>query len=360
MTVLFKRSAIALIVLGIAGSAAAAVPNSNTLSTQITGVFIGVEGLNFRPMNGDLNYVTAFPDSMNGSIRNHSISTSYDWSWRIFGGIKLTDNDDLTLSWYGMDTSDKDSVSPAGTVDGFGPSAPRWIGGNNVWNQVAGAVSFDLDDAYAVFGHTINFNNPWSVRYAGGLEYANLDSKFRIASDSIYAGESNVGYEAKNETKGLGPRVEFDMTYHLPYGFSLFGNTNAALLVSHRDISLEPTKIISEDRFGTTYINYTTDFSKRSVVIPRFGMRLGAGYSYTWGAAGAEGAARATTLTVDAGWQVDSYIHAIEHPEDGFFDVNSSGGVTDVPQVIGTSNTKVSNFADQGLFVGVNVETDWL
>lgn len=362
MTILFKRSAIALIVLGMAGAADAAVPgNFNSSSVQMTGVFIGIEGLNLRPLNGDLDYVTVFPASVNGSFSNHAVSTSYDWSWRIFGGMKLTENDDLTFSWLSMDTSDNSSISPGGTVDGYGPSAPRWIGGNNIWNRITGKVSFDLDDAYAVWGHTINFSNPWSVRFAGGLEYANLHSKFKIASDSIYSDETNIGFEAKNDTKGVGPRVEFDMTYHLPYGFALFGNSNAALLVGHRDISLDPTVVFSDDSFGTTFINYATDYSQRNVVIPRVGMRLGASYSYAWGTAGAEGVARsATTLTIDAGWQVDSYIHAIEHPEAGFFEATSNGGVSVASELLGSSNTRVSNFADHGLFVGVRIGTDWL
>ncbi|VVC75430.1 hypothetical protein AQUSIP_07200 [Aquicella siphonis] len=358
----FKRSAISVIVLGVTASASAGMPGNNTpWTTHFSGAFIGVEGLNLRPMNGDLDYVTIFPANSGGSFYTRGISTSYDWGWRVFGGINFTENDDLTLSWFSMNTSDSDSVSPAGSVSGFGPSAPRWIGGNNIWNNVTGRVTFDLDDAYAVWGHTINFSNPWSVRFAGGLEYAKLHSKLRIASDSSYSGESNIGFEAKNETKGIGPRVELDMTYHLPYGFALFGNTNAALLVSDREISLDPTVAVSHDIFDNTYINYSSDFTTRKVVIPRFGMRLGASYSYVWGQAGGEGApCRTTTLTVDAGWQVESYIHAIERPDNGYFDVTTNNVRAMQAPDSGFAGTKTSNFSDQGLFVGVRLGTDWV
>jgi hypothetical protein len=350
----FKKSAISIVILGMASSVCAA--------THFSGAFIGVEGLNLRPMNGDLDYVTVYPSFNNGSYYTNTISPSYDWNWRIFGGVKFTENDDITLSWFSMNTSENSSVSPRGAINGFGFSGPVWINGNNVWNNVLGHVTFDVDDVYAVWGHTIHFNNPWSVRFAAGLEYAKIDSDLRVTSNSIFSDETNIGFEAKNDTKGIGPRVEMDMTYHLPYGFALFGNANTALLVSRRDISLDPTTHISVDRFGTTFINYPSDFSNRHVVIPKFGMRLGASYTYVWGQAGAEGAScKVTTLTVDAGWQAESYIHAIESPVNGFFDIiPSQPDLTAPPQVSGFASTKASNFSNQGLFVGINLGTDWM
>ncbi|MBX3709876.1 MAG: hypothetical protein KIT56_04765 [Gammaproteobacteria bacterium] len=359
----FKRSAISMIVIGMAGSVCAApMPNNNaTWSSQFSGVFIGVEGLDLRPQNGDLDYVTLFPTSPNGSFNTRNIDTSYDWNWRVFGGIKFTENDDITLSWMQMRTSDSDSVSPASGNNSFA----RWLVSDGEWSNVWGRATFDLDDAYAVWGHTIYFNNPWSVRFAAGLEYAKLNSKLRVTADSIEDGLSTIGFESKNDTKGIGPRVEFDMTYHLPYGFALFGKVNAALLVSTRDITLNPyvATVESSEEGPTTIDFYTSDYSKRHVVIPKFGMKLGASYSYVFGQAGAEGVpCRRTILTLDAGWQVESYVHAIERPENGFLSV-PFGPVTHQPPYYSNgafASTKTSNFGDQGLFVGIQLGTDWL
>lgn len=57
------------------------------------------------------------------------------------------------------------------------------------------------------------------------------------------------------------------------------------------------------------------------------------------------------SLTIEAGWQTESYIRAIERI-DGFNKLNVFNNTA-------TSNqrTKVSNFGDEGLFIGVKVNT---
>jgi len=355
----FKRSAISLVVIGMAGSvyAKAPVQNNNSWSPQVTGVFLGVEGLDLRPQNGDLDYVTVFPTVTGGSFNTNSISTSYHWGWRVYGGIKVTENDDLTLSYMQLNNSNSNSVSPDFATTGM-ESAPRWLTSlgltDNEWMSVNGHVNFRLNDAYAVWGHTINFNNPWSIRFAGGVEWATIKSNMTVTAQSDFPfppGLGTVGFESKSNTRGVGPRAEMDMTYHLPYGFALFGNLNGALLASTRDISLDPTNTVDTDGFF-----FSSNFSNRHVVIPKFGMRLGVNYAYTWGQAGGEGC-RATTLMVDAGWQAESYIHAIERPEDGF-----TGAILALQrETDGTfAETKTSNFSDSGLFVGVTLGTDWM
>lgn len=356
----FKRSAISLVVLGLAGSGyAASSHNMNKSSTwcpQLSGVFIGVEGLDLRPQNGDLDYVTLFPTSSPGSFQTDAISTSYHWGWRIYGGLHITDNDDLTLSWMQLNTSQSDSVGFNGTTSPV--AAPRWLSTFSAfpWLNVNGHVNFRLDDAYLVFGHTINFNNPWSLRFAGGLEWAKINSDMTVTADSNDpepTGPGVIGFEGKSRTKGFGPRAELDMTYHLPYGFALFGNANGALLVSTRDVSLNPTNTTQTD-----IDFFSSNYSNRHVVIPKFGARLGVSYSYTWGQAGGEGC-RTTTLMVDAGWQAESYIHAIERPDDpGFVEIDP--GLTQSFSSGTFAGTKVSNFSDSGLFIGIQLGTDWV
>src|SRR5690606_14129258 len=103
----------------------------------------------------------------------------------------------------------------------------------------------------------------------------------------------------------------------------LFANTNAALLVSTRKIELEGYS--SNYYNGGGYDLYSSYYSNRHVVIPKLGMRLGASYSFMFGQAGGEGAP-CSSLTIDAGWQVESYIHAIERPNSGYVS-NGVGGL---------------------------------
>lgn len=370
----FKRSAISIVVLGMAGSAYAAVPvpvyNYDNWSPSFTGAFIGVEGLDLRPLNGDLDYVTVIPNTPNTAnipFNTNAINTSYDWGWRVYGGIKFSDQDDITLSWMQLRTSDNNSTFPTGTISGIlGVSTPRMLF-DFPWDSVQGHVSFDLDDAYAVWGHTINFNNPWSVRFAAGVEYAKIDSDLTVSADgSTFFDVPNLalmGFTSNSSLKGFGPRVEFDMTYHLPYGFALFGNANAALLVSNRDISLNPVNasvFIPDIEDPETFTFFNSNFSTRHVVVPKFGARLGASYTYVWGQVGAEGIpCQTTSLTIDAGWQVESYIHAIERIDEGFVDTGIEPGLQP-SSVTSLASTKVSNFGDSGFFIGIKLGTDWL
>jgi len=338
----FKKTAISMLVIGMTSSVFAMPRNSNNWSTHLTGAFIGIEALDLRPENGDLDYVTSSPITFGQPVFTQAISPGYDWSWRLYGGIHFTDSDDITLSWMRMNTSDSSSVNP------IGEAAPIWLDTTD-WDNVNARVTFNLNDVYGVWGHTVHFNNPWSVRFAGGLEYARLHSDLTVAG-AVFNGEFHE-FEAESHLKGFGPRVEFDMTYHLPYGFALFGNTNAALLVSRRNVSIAPTGV-----FTDTFVGFDSNFTTRHIVVPKLGMRLGLSYTTMFGQAGGEGSC-GSSLTLDAGWQAESYIHAIERPSEAF---GEDVGTKQSTGISGLTGTKVSNFGNQGLFLGLKFSTDWM
>ena len=333
----FKKSVISIFVMGMAGTSFA----DNACLPRLTGWFVGGEGLYLRPENGDLDYVTVFPvaTASSGIFQTQNISLDYQWGWRLYGGIKFTRNDDLTLSWLQIQTSDNDTVN----IPSTNLSEPRWQG-IEAWNSATGKVSFKLDDAYFVWGHTINFRNPWSVRFAAGVEYAKVNSDLTITGINIGAAQNGTGFAGNSRFIGVGPHVEFDMTYHFPYNITAFGEANAALLVGTRKISQNAIDGIG----GDTELD-STSFSTRHVVVPKVGARLGLSYSYLFGQTGGEGACL-SALTVDAGWEVDSYIHAIERSEgEDIIEAPGFGRAF----FFGFANTKTSNFSNQGLFVGL-------
>jgi hypothetical protein len=242
----------------------------------------------------------------------------------------------------------RDSDKDYSNIFSSAVTIPRFLFDND-WDVVQGKVDFDLDDVYGVWGHTINFNNPWSVRYAAGFEYAKLDSDMTVSAEEFDDTDGLIGFTSHSHLKGFGPRVEFDMTYHLPSNFALFANAHAALLVSKRKISLNPQDFIDSDiDFLSTY------YSSRHVVVPKFGTRLGVSYSTMFGQAGAEGCS-GTALTINAGWEVESYVHAIERPESSFF------GVDRVQQSASSfTSTKTSNFGHSGFFLGLTLSSGWM
>lgn len=323
----FKKSVISMFVMGVAGTSFASHGYvSQAWSPHYTGFFIGVEGLDLRPENGDLDYITVFPISGSaGSFNTASVSNGYQWGWRLFGGIKFTDNDDITLSWMHLNADNSDSTTVASDFTSF----PRGLFPDSDWVSASGKLKTEFTDIYGVLGHTIHFNNPWDVRFAAGFEYTKLDSDLSVSASSTDGFDNGAGFTGNSHFKGFGPRVDFDATYHLPYNFALFAEANAALLASTRKISLNGTSTTFE---GETSVFHSAFFSTRHVIVPKFGTRLGASYTWIFGQAGGEGAAL-SALKVDAGWHVESYVHAIER--------------------VTILETKTSNYGDQGLFIGL-------
>lgn len=339
MSSIFKKSAIALAVLGFAGIAYAGT---------LTGGFVGFEGLDLQSRNGDLDYVTSFPVLNTDDVYVQSLRPNYHWGFRLFGGLRFCGNDDVAVSWQRFHNSFSDSygtpISLAPGVPSF--TQPRWLS-RAEWTNINSNVSFNLDDVYGVFGHTLNFR-AWSFRYASGVEWARLDSDMNVRAtifdDVLFP--NPVGFKSDSHWNGVGPRFEAGMAYPVPYGFSLFASGNLSLLISSRNVSLNSVNTVDGDF-------HPVEFTNRLVVVPKVGMRLGLGYSYVFGPMGGEGAASCmkTTVSVAAGWQAESYIHAIERP------VTGNGPSTGVG--LANITTKVSNFGDQGLFLGVKVGTDW-
>lgn len=327
----FKRSFISMVALGI--STTYAMP-----TYMPSNYFIGLEALDLRPMNGDLDvYRTVFtpPSPSTADIRTHAFSTDFNWAWRLFAGFRIGDND-LTLSWLRWRAGE----SLDANFDTGAASAVRYLSIGEFtpdFSSVDAHVDFDLDEVYGVWGYNINFNNPWSMRFAGGIEYARLDSDLSVAG---FTGSASTfgNAESTSHFQGWGPRGEFDLTYHFPRNFMIFANTNAALLVSKRTVDFNDRVLVNiGDDVILTFLD-DVSYVNRRVVVPKFGMRLGIGYTFPCGQIGGEGSG---SMTLTAGWQVESYIHAIERLAYDFSDE------------LRVDATKVSNFGDHGLFLGI-------
>lgn len=340
---IFRKSAVGLAILGFAGAASAGMWH---------GVFFGVDGVDLQPRNGDLDFVSVVPNTTPGTIDTDAVHASYGWGWRIYGGFNFCHHNDFVASWLHQHTNNhSDSLSPVGSSLGSAATSNvRWLG-QNTFNDIAAKINFDLDDVYGVFGHSLMIGN-WGVRFGGGIEWAKLNSRMQDAgtiSGSVY------GYENHSNMHGVGPRVDFDFAYHLTHGFNAFARTSAALLIASRDINLETL----DDKNAVELNNY--DFSVRHVIVPRIGIKMGIGYTYA-GAVGGEGSASTTSFTVEAGWQADTYIHAVERPE-GFGDNNfvvSGNGTNYLNANSANVSTKVSNYGSQGFFLGARISTNWM
>lgn len=345
MTSIFKKSAIAIALCGIA---------STSYADLITGFFGGIEGGYLQARNGDLTYLNIPPQNVGGVITSLSLPTNnQQWAYRLFGGVIFCGGDDITFSYLRFHTNDFARYENVGEQLFL---SPRWLTPALVgWDQVISHVTFNLDDYYGVFGHTMQLAEPWRLRVGFGLEYARLDSDMFVKAHStiVFPFRQFLGYTAENGDRGIGPRLEVNIAYALPYSLGVFAKSNAALLISHRNIDLD-----TEDPLFGVFPSF--HFKQRTVAIPKFGMKVGAGYYFTYAPVGAEGAALAvpsTTFGLEAGWEAETFVHAIERP-DPITNV-SQPGMQGHP-IVFNWKTHVSNYSYQGPFLTATLATNWL
>ncbi len=334
MNSIFKKSAIAIAILGLTSSAYAGT---------VTGAFIGIDGLDLQPRTGDLDFLTVAPGSTVASFNTYAINPSYSWDFRLWAGLNFCGNNDLTVSWIRFHTSDhNDFGTPIDIVPSdILTSRPRWLN-EGAWAEIYSSVNFNLDEVSAIFAHTLNLG-PWALRLGGGAEWARLDSDhFTRANDS---GDTTVGYTDHSHLHGVGPRIEFDMTYRMPYGIGAFAKTNLALLIASRETKLESFNV--NDGLEPDF-----NFSTRHPIIPKAGIKLGLCWSYLWGMGGEGVSPNASTVTLEGGWMAETYIHAVERSA-GFDNPTLGSGLTS------NVETRTSDYGFQGLFLGVKLNTGW-
>lgn len=316
--------------LGLSLIVSGATLAQNT-GSYTSGFFIGGDGLFLQPRNGDMDYVTLFPLAPSQTIHSNSINTDHQWGFDLFGGLRIGDHDDVKLGWKHLYTSDKDGV---GNLGDSVSSTPRW-GLSSTWNEVNGKVNYDLDAVYAELGHTMQINQPWQVRFAGGLEYADLNNTMTVTS--FFSDEPNevYGYSVKSGFRGIGPRASINMMYHFNSSFAVFADANLALLVAERTVDLDSLNL-NDGKCPPA------SFEERDTLVPKIETKLGLRYSYNFAHEGTGN----TRLNIDAGWEATTYIHGIERVGDS----GVYGGVV---------STRVSNYANQGAFFGASLDYDW-
>src|SRR5437016_2926504 len=98
MTSIFKKSALAIALCGIA---------STSYADLITGLFGGLEGAYLQARNGDLSYLTV-PSPISGNLTTrYSLPTNNQlWAYRLFGGLTFCGGDDITGSYIRFHTND--------------------------------------------------------------------------------------------------------------------------------------------------------------------------------------------------------------------------------------------------------------
>lgn len=321
-----RKTTLSLFIIGFCNTHSSIAGTMGPVKTGCSGnrLFAGAEALYLQPRNDDLDYTTYLVDNYTKTLNTH---LDYDWGFRLYGGVKFANNNDITIAWQRLHTRDNDMLLGNGDI----AIEPRWLN-LAAWASVQSENIFDYDEVSGVFAHTHDFNNAWLIRYGAGAEYAEIDSRLTVNGiEQTIQGHTNI-----SNFQGFGPRIEADVFYNFYREFNVFASANSALLIGSRDVSL-----LAHHPFGVS-----RDFSDRNTIVPKLGLRIGLDYQRPFGLIG-DGAA--STIDFQVGWQAETYIDAIERPSTGLV---GGEGVVILPQR--------SNYSNQGLFFGMKLTSGCL
>lgn len=323
-----KKSIVAMVALGISGAASAYyLPNTHHLAQNK--FFFGAEGLYLQPGAHDLNYATTL--STDGkTTKVHSLDPDYEFGFSLWAGYHLINHNDITVNWTHLFEADDSETLHT-------PSSVRWQNEGVGFDNVKGKAQFDFDNIYGVYGHTF-YAHHWSLRLGAGVQYVDLSQDLKVSGNGTGSNEDPISFNNKSESSfdGVGPRVEMDVLYPMRNGFGLTGHLATAMLIGKQesDLNLEQTQsnVVSKAEIDT---------SKPERVVPMVGAKAGINWTHNFGSTGPEGAfTMGPILTIEAGWQAESYIDAIDQ-------FGRDNSIQDHPL-----NHKTTSFTLQGPYLG--------
>jgi hypothetical protein len=269
---MFKKTAIAALVLGFSGVASAAMyapapapacsAGNVTVPCETSAWDIGGEALVLNAREGSLQ-------------RLPGRSADWGWGFRIEGSYHFGTGNDFNVNWAHYDKTTTTAVTAA---DGIAVNNP----GNVDFQSRFDIVNFE-------FAQHVDFGEMWDVRFHGGVQYANLRNDVTSANGVLVAG---VVSTSELKVSGWGPRAGADATYNFGNGFAVFGNSSVSVLSASEDLSFANAAAVLPA--GVTA-------GSRNSMVTATEMKLGAKYTHAM----AQG-----DLTLGVAWEAHNFINA--------------------------------------------------
>lgn len=197
---MFKRTAIAALVLGFSGAASAAMyapapapscaAGNVTVPCERSAWDLGVDALYMR-------------SDSNPYANSAGFRARYGWGYRVEGSYHFGTGNDVTVSW----AHNKRSTDASAFVTG------------------AGTLSNTLDVVNFELAQLVNFGENVSARFQGGVQYVSIKNEDPSATITSV------------KTTGFGPRAGVMTKYDFGNGFGVYGDFNTAMLVGKRKLS---------------------------------------------------------------------------------------------------------------------------
>ncbi|WP_133133936.1 Lpg1974 family pore-forming outer membrane protein [Legionella parisiensis] len=295
-----KKTTIAILALGSSAVFAGTMgpvctPGNVTVPCPATGWDIGGQALILQTMT-DNDVSLNIASTPTGVAINTELDAQWNWGFQIEGSYHFNTGNDITLTWYHLDTSWNNHESflnaPNGLVDteevlvGFGHK--------NRWDAVNGE-----------FGQFVDFSANKKIRFHGGFQFASIKRSVHAFATDFDAGipDYTVGFNGDTQYNGFGPRTGIDMNYVFGNGFGIYAKAAAAVLVGSQKHGYNVGFVDADGSVPLLPVVFTADVSgTRTSIVPELEAKLGASYAYPM----AQG-----NLILDAGYMWFDYIHAL-------------------------------------------------
>ena len=305
-----KKTAVAVLALGSSAVFAGTMgpvctPGNVTVPCERTAWDFGVQALYLQSIYfgsqndfADLRDLDSF--GLLNSNGDNNNNNNWDWGFQIEGSYHFNTGNDVTLSWYHLDT---DNDNDNNNFFSSGSSSSNF---NNVGSARWDAVNGEL-------GQFVDFSANKKIRFHGGFQYA------RIATGNNNNNNNFSGFVNPNSSSynGFGPRTGIDMNYVFGNGFGIYAKAATAILVGTINNQINNASGVPAGGFGSL-----------NAIVPEVEAKLGANYTYAM----AQG-----DLTLDAGYLWFNYFGAVN---------NGLAGA-------GAGTNQFTNFAASGPYVGL-------
>lgn len=339
---MFKKSYLALILIGVSATAIANTSTTTTTTTSTantqqstsspvnyktnkavilpTGIPLlapssigtwsfGIEGLLVQSTSPQFQYAQVVSNTDPNTISNSLVDQNYHGGVAVDGTYHFAGSSrDATIGYTHVEMEDSNSTTILGTesfLDPFDLFPPARF--DDV-NKLKGQTDENYNAIDMVLGQHFAIGDRVDIRPFGGLRYADLTSRNNSTyyNDPASDPDSDIQATAQinSHYQGLGPRAGVDARVNMCGGLSFVGTFAGSL-----EVGYDNTDVVLQSGTDTPV---STGLDQNWYIVPELDARLGVDYMHAF--------TPATSMNVQLGYEVVNYFNAME---DDYADINN-------------------------------------